>query len=129
MNFILVFLYVSGASFLLIMEEFPGRVTLDMTGYAHAYTNSVEKGTFLIYDVVDVFCKRGIFFTANRTSGVPNESSSSLFRAENGIGKQHFENLCKIVKNDMIYELCLYLKCDTSSPLFQFKKSLKAFEC
>ena len=23
---------------------------------------------------------------------------SELFKAENGIGKQHFENLCKIVK-------------------------------
>ena len=32
---------------------------------------SVEKGSFLTYDFVDVFCKKGIFFTANRTLGVP----------------------------------------------------------
>ena len=76
-----------------------------------------RKGLFcLTYDVVDIFCKKGIFFAANRTLGVPEwvSQSSLLFRAENGIGKQCFENLRKIVKtSDMIglYELqCLYLK-------------------
>ena len=35
-----------------------------MTGYAPAYTKSVEKGSVLTYDVVDIFCKKGIFFAA-----------------------------------------------------------------
>ena len=42
-------------------------VTLDMTGYAPAYT---EKGSFS-HDVIDVFCKKDIFFAANRTLEVP----------------------------------------------------------
>ena len=42
-----------------------------MNGYAPVYTKSVEKGSFLTYDFVDVFCKKGLFFTANRTLGVP----------------------------------------------------------
>ena len=39
----------------------PGGVTLHMTGYAPAYTKSIEKGSFLTYNFVDVFCKKGIF--------------------------------------------------------------------
>ena len=39
--------------------------------YVHANTKRVEKGSFLTYDFVDVFCRKGIFFTANRTLGVP----------------------------------------------------------
>ena len=46
-------------------------ITLHMTGYALAYTKSVEKGSFLTYDIVDVFCKKGIFFAVNCTLGVP----------------------------------------------------------
>ena len=49
----------------------PGGVSLHMTGYAPTYTKSVEKGSFLTYNVLDVFCKKGIFFAANRTLGVP----------------------------------------------------------
>ena len=48
-----------------------GGVTRHMTGYAPAYTKSVEKGSFLTYDVINVFCKKGIFFAANCTLGVP----------------------------------------------------------
>ena len=33
-------------------------------------TKSVEKGSFLTYDVINVFCKKGIIFAANGTSGV-----------------------------------------------------------
>ena len=42
-----------------------------MTGYAPAYTKSVEKGSFLTYNVVNVFCRKDIFFAANRTLGGP----------------------------------------------------------
>ena len=42
-----------------------------MTDYAPAYTKSVEKGSSFTYNVIDVFCKKGIFFAANRTLGVP----------------------------------------------------------
>ena len=49
----------------------PGGVTLHMTCYTPAYTKGVEKGSFLTYDVIDVFCKKGIFFAANRTLGIP----------------------------------------------------------
>ena len=51
----------------------PGGITLQMTGYAPAYTKSVEKGIFLTYDVVEVFCKKGICFAANHILllGVP----------------------------------------------------------
>ena len=48
-----------------------GGVTLHMTGYAPTYTKSVEKGSFLTNDGVDVFCKKSIFFAINRTLGVP----------------------------------------------------------
>ena len=43
-----------------------GGVSLHMTGYAPAYTKSVEKGSFLTYAGVDVFCKKGIIFAAIR---------------------------------------------------------------
>ena len=50
----------------------PRGVTLHMIDYAPTYTKSVENGSFfLTYNVVNVFCKKGIFFTANRTLGVP----------------------------------------------------------
>ena len=42
------------------------------------------------------FAKRGYFLLLYRNLGVLKWVE--LFRAENGIGKQHFENLCKIVK-------------------------------
>ena len=60
-------------------------------GYAPAYTKSVEKGTFL---------QKGFIFHCKSHLGIlyQNETSSLLFKAEKGIGKQHFENVCKIVK-------------------------------
>ena len=81
-----------------------GGFTLHMTGYAPACTKSVEKGSFL-----DIRRRRRLLqkVAANRNLGVLKWVE--LFRAENGIGKQHFENLCKIVKKTW-YEVCLYLK-------------------
>ena len=70
-----------------------------MTGYVPVYTKSAEKGSFLTYDVVDGLYKKGIFFTANRTLGVPKWVK--LF-AVYGCKQDR--------KTDMKYELCLYLK-------------------
>ena len=67
-----------------------------MTGYAPACTKSVEKGSFLDIRRRRRLLQKGIFFAANRNLGVLKWVE--LFRAENGIGKQHFENLCKTVK-------------------------------
>ena len=39
-----------------------GGVTLHTTGYAPKYTKSVENGSFLTYNIVNVVCKKGIFF-------------------------------------------------------------------
>ena len=45
--------------------------------------------------------------------------SRAVYRAENGIGKQHFENLCKIAKNMIrglsLSEILKRMKCDTSA--------------
>ena len=49
----------------------PRGITLHMTGYAPAFTKRVEKGSFSTYNVVDVLCKKGTFFAANPTLGVP----------------------------------------------------------
>ena len=92
-------------------------VTLHMTGYAPTYTKSVEKGSFLTNDGVDVFCKKGVFFAINRTLGVPEWVELFVYRAENGMGKQRFENLCKIVKKT--HHL----------PCFILRKASKAIEC
>ena len=108
-----------------------GEFTLHMTGYAPAYTKSVEKGSFLDIRWRRRLLQKGIFFAANRTLGVLKWVE--LFRAKNGIRKQHFKNLCKIVKKK--YDMRFFfmwkkiMKCDTSSSLFQFKKSFKAIEC
>ena len=50
----------------------PGGFSLHMTGYAPACIKSVEKGTFLTHDGVDIFCKKGTIFATNRRIlGVP----------------------------------------------------------
>ena len=45
-----------------------GGITLHMIDYAPAYTKRV---VFFTYCVVDVFCKKSIFFAVNHTLGVP----------------------------------------------------------
>ena len=74
----------------------PGGFTLHMTGYAPACTKSVEKGSFLDIRRRRRLLQKGYIFAAYRNLGVLKWVE--LLRAENGIWKQHFENLCKIVK-------------------------------
>ena len=74
----------------------PGGFTLHMTGYAPACTKSIEKGRFLDIRRRRRLFQKGIIFAANHNLGVLKWVE--LFRAENRIQKQHFENLCKIVK-------------------------------
>ena len=63
----------------------PRGVALHMTGYAPACTKSVQKGSFWTYNVIDVFCKKGILFTAYPTLGVP-ESRARISRALRRLG-------------------------------------------
>ena len=73
-NFLLPPLKSNGASLKVgnsILDITRGGVTLHMTDYAPAYTKSVEKGSILDINVVDVFCKKGIFLAVNHTLGVP----------------------------------------------------------
>ena len=79
-----------------ILHMCPGGFTLHMTGYAPACTKSVEKGSFLDIRRRRRLLQKGyIFCCLSQFRGI---KWVELFRAENWIGKQHFENLCKIVK-------------------------------
>ena len=56
--------------FSILLSFMPGGFTLHMTGYAHVYTKSVEKGSFLDIRRRRHLLQTGYIFAANRTLGV-----------------------------------------------------------
>ena len=110
----------------------PREVTLHKTGYASTYTKSTEKGSFL-----DNRRRRRLLHKGYTLCCESHFRSTRMSRALRCLGlKTGLENCAlkiyvKLSERHDIWVLSVSkikrMKCDTSSPLFHFKKSFKSY--